>query len=844
MQQYVKWILLGLLILPWTAVAQGLTPDQLRMVEQLSPQDKAALAEQYSKRAPGNVTAQTETTLAASEVVIPNRKVEDASPPSSIELAVWERLGITQNNQSDNNQSDNNQSDNNQSDNNQPQDVGSLWRSWLEPKEINSQHEPIYQYGYSLFAGNPTTFAPVNEVPVPAEYTIGPGDELKIQYFGKRQDVMRLVVDRSGAIALPDVGELRLAGLKFSEAKALIAEEVHKKILGVTISVSMGKLRSMRVFVLGDANHPGSYLVSSLSTISNALFVSGGISKQGSMRNILLKRQGKVVSRLDLYDFLLKGDSKNDVTLLPGDVVFIEPLGKTVAVYGEVNRPAIYEIKREDRVDQVLKMAGGLTAHADPQRKQIDRINNQGDRILIDIGHNHARTHIQAGDILIVHKAPSVAESQIELIGQVKRPGKYGFVKGMTLKDIIPSRDSLLAGAYLEKVLIQRTNKDDGTVSVIGVDLSSLFKGKAKDWPDLVDGDVIYVFNQSLLDPLEVVEASGEFMKPGVYPLGKAMRLTNLVMAAGGVTEKALIGKAELTRYMIKDGQKRESVHMEVDLAAALAGDEEANIELQPYDVLTVRQLSNWREAEHVVVTGEVKYPGSYPIEDGEKLVDLIQRVGGFTDKAYLPAAVFTRESIRKEQQKQIDEMADRMATEIAQEEEAITTLHDATLVKHKQSALVAAKRVLGQMRETKAMGRLVIKLDDIKDLENSEFNLTLRDGDKLYVPKQPDEVIVLGQVYNTTALLYRKKYDLDDYIDAAGGMTRLADDERIYVVRANGFVERASSWGSTRIYPGDAIVVPEQLEQFNLLDSTLDWSRVLMQVGVGLASMKTIGVF
>ena len=205
---------------------------------------------------------------------------------------------------------------------------------------------------------------------------------------------------------------------------------------------------------------------------------------------------------------------------------------------------------------------------------------------------------------------------------------------------------------------------------------------------------------------------------------------------------------------------------------------------------------------------------------------------------------MFTRETIRKEQQKQIDDMVSRMESEIAGEEKAIATLNDAVLKGHKEKGLLAAKRVLTQMKETKANGRLVIKLEDIKDLEDSEFNLTLRDGDRLYVPKQPDEVMVIGQVYNTTALLYRKKNDLEDYIDAAGGVTRLADDDRIYVVRANGFVDRASSWGSTRIYPGDAIVVPEELDQFNLLDSTLDWSRVLMQVGVGLASMKTIGVF
>jgi protein involved in polysaccharide export with SLBB domain len=840
MNQFVTWIILAIMWSPLTISAAGLTADQLRMVEQLSPQDKAALTKQYGLSAQ-NKGAQPVMETPNPKVVRVDYKQNSESKPSGIESFVWKRLGIIQ---AQDSQAQDSQAQDSQAQGSQAQDPNEPWRTWFTGGEVQGQRKPLFQFGYQLFEGSPTTFAPVTEIPVPSEYSIGPGDELRIRYFGKRQDSLQLVVDRTGMIVLPDVGELRLAGLSFSEAKALISEEVRRKIIGVTVSVSMGELRSIRVFVLGDANHPGSYLVSSLSTISNALFVSGGISKQGSMRNITLKRKGRVIAKLDLYDFLLKGNTKSDVVLLPGDVVFVEPLGKTVAVYGEVNRPAIYEVKHENTVAKVLAMAGGLTSHADPILKQIDRINKQGDSVLIDIGQNDKRVAVQAGDIVIIHKAPIVAENEIELMGQVKRPGKYGFVLGMTLKDILPSKDSLLEDAYLEKVLVQEKDKHSGAISVERVDLSALFSNESLDWPALSAGDRVYVFKRSLLAPIKLVEASGEFVKPGIYPLGDGMTLTNLIFAAGGVTEKALLGNVEITRFEIVDGDSRESKHFNVDLSKALAGDASANILLQPHDVVTVRQLSNWRASEHVTLAGEVKFPGDYPIEDGERLADLIVRSGGFTDKAYLKAAVFTRESIREEQQKQIDEMISRMETEIAQEEEAIASLHDAQLVKHKQSALLAAKRVLGQMKATKAMGRLVIKLEDIKDLENSEFNLTLRDGDKLDVPKQPDQVMVLGQVYNTTALLYRKKYDLDDYVDAAGGMTRLADDGRVYVVRANGFVERAGGWGSTRIYPGDVIVVPEQLDQFSLLDSTLDWSRVLMQVGVGLASMKTIGVF
>ncbi len=913
MQQFVQWIFLVFLVSPWMATAEGLTADQLRMVEQLSPQDKAALAKQYGVSVPKNVNRDEITAPKTLNPREPEKSALEGSVQNQQNKSVIEQGEIK---------------------------LKPAFADFVDESESLVVHtQDLEQFGYDLFAGVPTTFAPATDVPVPLEYVLGPGDELEVQLFGQKSEVFTLVVDREGSVAFPEIGPLTLAGMSFAEAKATIAQQVGDKMVGISASVSMGKLRSIRIFALGEVERPGSYVVSGLATLSHALFASGGVKKIGSLRNIQLKRQGRLVSTLDLYDFLLKGDTSKDVRLLPGDVVFVPAIGKTASIAGAVVRPAIYELKGRVDVASMLKLAGGLLPKAYHVEALLERVKHTGNQSVksFALKGEGLKTRIQNGDVIKIFSSLDFEENPVLLVGNVKRPGKYAWTKGMRLKDLLKNEQALLPETFMDYGLIEREAKGNREPELLRFDVAALFNKASTYNLKLQSRDKVFVFHRShfrvapktqvvgsvktpgeyklkknmrildlvlaaggllrdsSLDKAELyrtdpqskdismitfnlsdvmrgdksanlilqdldkvvlhsvwekkrqytVQVTGEVMNPYTYPYVDAgMHLTDLIFAAGGVTEKALIGKAELTRFIIKDGQERESVHMEVDLAAALAGDEEANIELQPYDVLTVRQLSNWRAAEHVTLTGEVKYPGAYPIEDGEKLADLIQRVGGFTDKAYLQAAVFTRESIREEQQKQIDDMANRMETEIAQEEEAIATLHDAILIKHKQSALIAAKRVLGQMKATKAMGRLVIKLEDIKDLENSEFNLTLRDGDELYVPKQPDEVLILGQVYNTTALLYRKKYDLDDYVDAAGGMTRLADDGRVYVVRANGFVERAGSWGSTRIYPGDAIVVPEQLDQFNLLDSTLDWSRVLMQVGVGLASMKTIGVF
>jgi len=840
--------------------AAAATASQIEMAKQLSPQEQAKLAKQMGVKLPASTTSSMTQPLEIPEVIkndtiatnndsiaTNNDSVMKKNETlSAIEYGVWFRLkqeisaiakGVNDNKYKDLDNVTYVEKD-------QLEDPDKIWKSWLKEKQNNvEEKKPLRQFGYSLFAGSPTTFAPVTEIPVPSEYVMGPGDELKLQFYGQKNDSLSVMVDRSGLIEVPEIGSMSLMGLTYAGAKALLAEEVRKKSIGVTLSVSMGQLRSMRVFVLGDAKHPGSYMVSSLSTISNALFVSGGISKQGSMRNVQLKRKGKLVATLDLYDFLLHGDSSKDYRLLAGDVIFIAPVGKTVAVSGEVNRPAIYEIKKEKTVSNVVGLAGGLTATADRKHEQLDRISDQGDRLLLDLRPS-ATTKVQSGDIIIIHSVPGIKEKQIELLGEVKRPGKYEFYEGMRLHQILSSASDLLATAHTGLVLIKREKANEAKVGVIRLSLAELFKKKSKKWPLLQDGDKIYVFSQRSLNPLDKVSVSGEVMKPGVYPLGGDMNILNLVLAAGGPTDKAYLKEVEITRYTVEDGKKRVSKRMSINLAKVLVEKNGGNIALQAYDEVLVRKISQWSDRARVKIKGEVVFPSEYTVENGEKLSSLLKRAGGFTAKAYLPGAVFMRESIREEQQQKIDESTARLKTEIAQLEGSIATLSDPQVMKHKQNGLEAAKRVLVQMEKTEAIGRLVIELQDIEALEKSEFDITLIDGDTLIVPKKPEQVLVLGQVYNTVALLYRKKYKLDDYIEIAGGMTRMADKGRTYVVRASGLVERVKYWGGTSIYPGDAIVVPEELEQFNLLDSTLDWSRALMQIGVGAASLKTIGVF
>ena len=722
------------------------------------------------------------------------------------------------------------------------------WNHFIEKQKMRGVDSNLSQFGYQLFAGTPNTFSPATDIPVPPEYVLGPGDELQMQFYGSRDDSMNLVIDREGVIELPKVGALTLVGLSFVQAKALIAEQVRQKMIGVTTSVTMGRLRSIRVFVLGDAEHPGSYLISGLSTISHALFSAGGVSKNGSLRHIQLKRNSKVIKELDLYDFLLKGNSRGDDRLLPGDVIFIPPVGAVIGVAGQANRPAIYELRGEKTAQEVVEMAGGVLADADVNHIQIDRLSQAGNRNILDFDLTQS-TKVQNGDILMLFAIPGIRADTVNLLGHIKRPGQYGLAKEMKLSNLIGSVDDLLPGAFLDYALIQRTDPILRSVTTLRVSLDSLLVKRDKHADvRLQADDQVYVFSKSSIDPLNVVSIFGQIVNPGQYPYADQMHLVDLVFAAGGPNEQSYLKVAELTRYDVIDGKRRQISHIEVNLADALSGNADANIVLLPHDELLIRTISNWRSATRVELQGEVKYPATYSVEEGEHLSNLLARAGGYTSDAYLPAAVFTRESVRADQQKQIDELAHRTETEVTKMEGSVGLLKDDLLKARELGKLEAAKRVAQQMKSVNATGRIVIELADIEKLKGTPFDLALRDGDRLYVPKRPDEVLVLGEVYNQTAFIYRDNMGSNEYLNMAGGATLGGDVKRIYVVRANGMLEVVNkgwfSGKSIAIEPGDAIIVPQDVAQFNLVDSTLDWSRVVMQVGVSLASMKTIGVF
>lgn len=733
----------------------------------------------------------------------------------------------------------------------------------------------LTRFGYDLFSGTPTTFAPATDIPITADYVIGPGDTVQVQLYGKQNVEYSLVVTREGNLQFPEIGPVAVAGLTFEEMKATLKARVDEQMIGEKVTISMGELRSIRVFVLGDANRPGSYTVSALSTMTNALFVSGGVNDIGSLRDVQLKRRGELVTRLDLYDLLLRGDTSGDVRLQPGDVIFIPPVGSTVGVAGEVRRPAIYELRKESAVEQVLELAGGLLPTAYPQATQVERINARGERTLVDLDISNTagrQARVQGGDLVRVHSILEKMQSIVLLTGHVQRPGGYEWRPGMRIADLVPSiADDLLPRPDLEYALVKRELKPDHRLELFSVRLGEAVKTPASALNIALeprDELIVFGFSEdrepivaplveelrahaSFQYPARVVTVSGLVRQPGSYPLEQGMRVSDVIRAGGGLAEAAYALGAELTRYAVIDGSYREVDHVEVDLAQILAGSGPADLALQAHDTLQIKRLPEWAAADTVEIRGEVKFPGVYPIARGEQLSKVLERAGGITDMGFPQGAVFVRAELKERERERLDELSRRLEMDLAS-----LALKLAQEDAKQTQALDLTRGLAEKLRAVEPTGRLVIDLPRLlattRGGRRSEYDINLMDGDKLYIPPVTQEVTVTGEVFYPTSHLYKKGLDSNNYVKMSGGATAKADSRRIYVVRADGSVlpreEMEANWfggaDSQAIRPGDTIVVPLDVERVRPINLWTNVSQIIYQLAIAAASANAVGVF
>jgi polysaccharide export outer membrane protein len=714
----------------------------------------------------------------------------------------------------------------------------------IEPPAIPSEFQnfvassvgrqlPIY--GSNLFVNAPSTFAPVDRVPVTADYVIGPGDEILIRAWGTIDVDARVVVDRGGEIYLPRVGNLSVAGLKYQQLQDYCKTAVGRVFRNFDLTVSLGQLRSIQVLVVGQAKHPGTYTVSSLSTLVNTLFASGGPSTSGSMRHIQLNRDNKVLSELDLYSLLLKGDKSGDVRLLPGDVIYIPPVGPTVAVAGSVNVPAIYELRDRATLLEAIALSGGLTNTADGQKALIERIENRRTRKVVELAldeKGYAR-EVKDGDVVRVYSLSPRFENAVILRGNVARPGRYEWHEGMKIKDLIPSVESLVTRDYW---------RDVNSISTVG---------------DLRDNQQERSLRESFNDepPVRTLDATKDVSQKDEVTTNSAGQQPddNTAELRNDIKRKVPDINWDYAVIQRLNPQDLSTRLIPFNLGKlVLQKEEEVNLGLETGDIVTIFSQADLEvpmasRTKLVRLEGEFRAAGVYKAEPGETLPHLVERIGGMTPKAYLYGAELTRESVRVQQQNGLKQLVDNLEGEIAKNATITPTSQDEVAATRTQ--LEAQHQLVAKLRQLKATGRVVLELKpDSKDL-NSLPDIELEDGDRFVVPSRPSTVDVLGSVYNKSSFLHRTDRSLGDYLKAAGGATREADKGRMFVVRADGSVLNKQTthgfWNggfeSLRLMPGDAVVVPERLSRGSLLKNLKDWTQILSQFALGVAAVKVI---
>ena len=655
-------------------------------------------------------------------------------------------------------------------------------------------------YGASLFRQPPSTFAPVENVPVPADYVIGPGDELYVRLWGQLNVELRVTVDRNGQVFVPKVGPISVAGVHVSQLDAHFRQQIERIFRNFDLTVTLGKLRSIDVLFVGEARRPGTYTISSLSTLVNAIFAAGGPAPQGSMRHIQLKRDGQIITEFDLYDLLSKGDKSKDMALLPGDVIYVPPAGPQVAVAGSVNTPSIYELKDgKTSLADVIGLAGGLNTVADGSKATIERIDQRQIRSVTEfsLDAKGQQEMVKDGDIVRILSIVPRFENAVTLRGNVANPGRYPWHAGMKIRDLLPNKDMLLTRNYWQS--------QNALVSGAGTQYEKPAQSKADQ--------------ESLRTEVKLNAPEINWDYAVIQRLNPVDLSTTLIPFS--------LGKAVLEH------------------------DEANNLELQAGDVVTVFSqhdisVPTKRQTMFVRVEGEVRVPGIYRIQQGDTLRDLLERAGGFTENAYVYGMQFTRESARVEQQASLNRIAAEMEAQIHEKSIANTRANP------ENAAAIAAQTesqrgLLEQLRSAKASGRIVLQLRPRDTGLAAVPRVVLEDLDRVLVPPRSQVVSVVGSVFNQSSFLYRRGATVGYYIRAAGNGNATADLRRALLVRADGSVigHKTSvffgeSFESIHVLPGDAIVIPAKLQSGGFSKAMRDWLLVASQASIAAAVIAT----
>jgi polysaccharide export outer membrane protein len=687
-------------------------------------------------------------------------------------------------------------------------------------------------FGNSLFNNAPSTFAPADNIPVNRDYIIGPGDELQVQVFGAVNQQGNFTVDRIGNIAYPEVGTIHVAGVHYDQLQAFLKDKLNRVYRNFDLNVNLGELRSIQVFVVGAARRPGSYTISSLSTLLNAIFVSGGPLPQGSLRDIQVLRNNVPIVHFDLYDLLLHGDKSKDISLSPGDVIFIPPVGPQAAITGSVNNPAIYELRPGTTVNQLIALSGGDTSVALGTHVRLERIFEHSMRNIVDVDLAERNLTLADGDIVTVSTILDRFKNAITLRGNVAFPGRYVWREGMHITDLIPARDQLITRDYYRRRTMLANIISDYMPATVG---SLQLRGS---------GDT-----QRADTAIQAGSASSS--SNGGNSVGAALTSVNSVFPA--TTDVVLSGPDLDWNYAVIE--RLEPQTLSTSLIAFnpgklyMQGDQSQNLELQPGDVITFFSTADLKvptsqQTRFVRLEGEFIASGVYSVQPGEGLRHLVARAGGFTGDSYLFGSEFTRQSTRRVQQQRLNEYADNLEAQVSVNSAA----GNARAINDRDAAATAAaaldaRQAVARLRRLVPLGRIVLELKPDSRALESIPDLPLEDGDRFVVPRVPSTVSVEGRVYSANAFVFERGRKEHDYLRQAGGPDRQADPKRTFILRADGsvFSRQYGNVDHATIFPGDTIIVPPQFDRRAVLRNLLDISSIVGQFGLGAAAINVL---
>lgn len=664
-------------------------------------------------------------------------------------------------------------------------------------------------FGHDIFRSKNLSFEPNMNIATPSTYTLGPGDEVVLDIYGASQVNGTFKVSPDGNITIPNEGPVNVAGLTVTQAQNKVRKTIGGHYQGSSIKLTVGQTRTIIVNVMGEVKTPGTYTLSAFATVFNALYMAGGVNDIGTLRNIKVSRNGRIISTVDVYDYIMNGKLAGNVMLRDNDVIMVGPYENIVEITGKVKRPMLYEMKKNESLQSLLTLAGGFTGDAYKQNVRVERKSDEGLTVHNVDEWDFTAFHNEDGDVVVVAPVIERFKNTVSITGAVFRPGQYKLGGSVnSVKTLVEQAGGLDEQALTTRAVLHRM-KADRTTSTQTINIGAILSGDAAD-VILQNEDQLIISSTKEITDKYTLSIFGDVVKPGQYPFSENETVEDLITEAGGLLESASLVNVEVARRIMTsednpDGTKMATIH-QITLSDGLAIEGETGFKLRPYDIVSIHRNPDYQVQKYVYATGEVKYAGAYVLANKtERISDVIKRAGGLTEEANVNGAQLMRRISKKEHELQYKKL------------ETAATAADSLLI---MSDIEKTSYLVG------------INLKEILENPESGLDVELQEGDSLYIPKLNNTIKISGEVLMPNTVAFAKGKSASYYLNQAGGVTENGKKSKAYIVYANG---QASMLSKGKIEPGCEIIVPAKV------DKKVDSAKVSMWATLA-STVATVG--